>query len=85
MKTKLARIIIAAILLVAAAIIDKYAALTLWQTLLVYLVPYLTVGLDVIAEAVEALIRGKAFNEDLRPADEHCHRRSIVHRIPARQ
>ena len=65
MKTKLARIIIAAILLVAAAIIDKYAALTLWQTLLVYLVPYFTVGLDVIAEAVEALIRGKAFNEDL--------------------
>ena len=65
MKTKLARIIIAAILLVAAAIIEKNTGPTLWQTFLLYLVPYLIVGLDVIYEAIEKLLRGKAFNEDL--------------------
>ncbi len=65
MKQKLVKIILAAVLLVAAFVIEKTTLLNTWQLLLVYLVPYLIVGYKVLAEAVEGVLHGDAFNENL--------------------
>lgn len=61
---KLLRIIITAALLVVAAVVEKTTDLPVWQLLLIYLVPYILIGYDVIGEAVEGLLDGEAFNED---------------------
>ena len=63
-KRKLWRIIAAAVLLAGAFAVEKTASLPVWQQLLIYLIPYLLVGYDVIAEAVEGLFHGELFNED---------------------
>lgn len=63
-KKKLFRIIAAALLLAGAFAVEKTANLATWQLLLVYLIPYLLIGYDVIAEAVEGLFHGEVFNED---------------------
>lgn len=63
-RKKLFRIIAAAVLLVAAFVVEKTAALQTWQLLLIYLVPYLIAGYDVIAEAFEGLFHGELFDED---------------------
>ena len=63
MKGKLMLILVAAVLLVVAVIIEKNVALPTWQLLLVYLVPYLIIGHETLKEAVEGLLHGDAFNE----------------------
>lgn len=63
-KTQLIKIVAATLLLVVAIIIDKTCALKTWQLLLVYLVPYLVAGYDVIREAIESLLEGEAMDED---------------------
>lgn len=63
-KTKLARIIASAALLVVGVIIENTCSLSTWQLLLVYLVPYLIAGYDVLAEAAEAVAHGEALDED---------------------
>ncbi len=63
-KKKLWRIIAAAALLAGAFAVEKTAELPVWQLLLIYLIPYLLIGYDVIAEAVEGLFHGEPFNED---------------------
>lgn len=65
MKKELTRIVAAAVLLAAASVVEYRADLEVWQLLVVYLVPYLVVGYDVLAEAVEGLLHGKVFNECL--------------------
>ena len=65
MKKELTRIAVAAVLLAVAAVVEHQAYLETWQLLLVYLVPYLVVGCDVLVEAVEGLLHGKVFNECL--------------------
>lgn len=64
MGNKLTRIIIAATLLIVAVVVEHSFDLPVWQLLLVYLVPYVLVGYDVIGEAFEAIFKGEAFNED---------------------
>lgn len=64
MKKKLLRIIAAATLMIGAMIIEHTMSLPTWQLLLIYLIPYLLIGYDVIGEAVEGLIGGEIFNED---------------------
>ena len=56
-------ILVAAVLLVVAVIIEKNVALPTWQLLLVYLVPYFIIGHETLKEAVEGLLHGDAFNE----------------------
>lgn len=63
-KKKLLRIILTAILLVAAVVVEKTMGLEVWQLLLVYLVPFLLIGYDVIGEAVEGIMKGELFDED---------------------
>ena len=57
-------IIISAVLLAVAVLIEHQFSLTTWQLLLVYLVPYLLVGHDTLKEALEGLLHGDAFNEN---------------------
>lgn len=50
--------------MVGAAIVEYNCELTTLQLLLVYLVPYLIVGHDILREAVEGIVNGEAMNED---------------------
>ena len=56
-------ILASAVLLGIAVWIEHRFQLETWQLLLVYLVPYLLVGHDTLAEAAEGLRGGDAFNE----------------------
>ncbi|MBR3828309.1 MAG: cadmium-translocating P-type ATPase [Bacteroidales bacterium] len=62
-RHQLAVIIISALLLAAAIIIEKTTHLPIWQLLLVYLVPYLVAGWDTLREAAEGIAHGEVFNE----------------------
>lgn len=64
MNVKLIRIIVGAVLLAAAAIIGHSVQLPVWQMLLIYLVPYMVVGYDVVGEAFEGICHGEVFDED---------------------
>lgn len=64
MKKKLIRIILTAVLLAGAWLVEHFAALPKWQVLLVYLVPYLVISYDVLGEAVEGIMEGDPFDEN---------------------
>ena len=61
---RLAKIIVATVLLIGAVIIEKYTAWETWQYLLLYLIPFLVVGWDTLKEAAEGLLHGEALSED---------------------
>ena len=61
---RLIKIIVAAILLVIAVIVEKKTDWATWQYLLLFLVPYLVVGWDTLKEAAEGLVHGEALSED---------------------
>ena len=65
-KRTLYRIIAAAVTLVAALIAEKLwlYKLPLWVSLLVYLVPYLIIGHDVLLKSVRGLSKGQLFDEN---------------------
>ena len=63
-KKKLLRIILTAVLLVAAVVVEKTMELEVWQLLIVYLVPFLLISYDVIGEAIEGIMEGEVFDED---------------------
>ena len=62
--SRLLKIGIASILLVAAVLIEKNTAWERWQYLLLFLVPYLVVGWDTLKEAAEGILHGEALSED---------------------
>ena len=64
MKKKLIRIILTAVLLAGAWLVEHFVALPMWQVLLVYLVPYLVISYDVLGEAVEGIMEGDPFDEN---------------------
>ena len=64
MKKKLIRIILTAVLLAGAWLVEHFATLPMWQVLLVYLVPYLVISYDVLGEAVEGIMEGDPFDEN---------------------
>ena len=51
------------LLLIGAVIIENHTSLPTWQLLLVYLVPYLSIGSGTLKEAAEGLAHGDPFNE----------------------
>ncbi len=63
-KSKLLRIIVSAILLAVCTGIEKQVEWPTWQLLLIYMVPYLVAGYDVLREAAESLWHGEALDED---------------------
>ena len=66
-KRTLFRIILAAVLLIAAIVTDKLGLLSplpWWGKLLCYLLPYLIIGADVLWEAVEHIFQGHVFDEN---------------------
>ena len=63
-RGNLIRIAVAAVLLIAAVVIEKNTNLATWQLLLVYLVPYLVAGWDTLKEAAESLAHGEALDEN---------------------
>ena len=62
-REQLILIIITAVMLVAAVVVEHTLALPTWQLLLVYLIPYIIIGHDTLKEAAEGLIEGDPFNE----------------------
>lgn len=62
---RLVRIAVSALLLIAAMVIEHTCKCSVGQLLFVYLLPFLLVGYDVIGNALENLLKGKVFNEDL--------------------
>lgn len=64
MKKKILRIAVSAVLLCVAVWVEHNTHLAVWQLLLVYLVPYLVAGYDVVGEAIEGLLHGEALDED---------------------
>ena len=62
-REQLILIIITAVMLVAAVVVEHTLALPTWQLLLVYLIPYIIIGHDTLKEAAEGLMEGEPFNE----------------------
>lgn len=63
-RSILIKIVVAAILLIVCVLVEHFCALSMWQLLLIYLVPYLVVGFDTLREAAENIIHGEVFDED---------------------
>jgi len=66
-KHTLFRIILAALLLGAAIVLERLgtlAGLPWWGTLAAFLLPYLIIGWDILWEAVEHIFRGQVFDEN---------------------
>lgn len=62
-RDKLVQIIVCALLLAAAIIVERIYCLQMWQLLLIYLVPYLIVGHETLKEAAEGIAHGEFFSE----------------------
>ena len=63
LKKQLWLIVVTAILLVGAVLLEHNTSLATWQLLLVYLVPYLLIGHETLHEAWEGITEGDMFNE----------------------
>ena len=64
MNKKLLRIIMTAALLLGAWLLTQSVPLPIWGQLIVYLIPYLLIGHDVLGEAWEGIREGDPFDED---------------------
>ncbi len=64
MKRKVIRIIVTALLLVAAWGVSEVLSLAVWQQLLLFLLPYIIISYDVLCEAWEGIMERDPFNED---------------------
>ena len=62
-RGKVLQIVLSALLLVGAVVVEKNYALSVWQLLLIYMVPYLLAGYATLKEAAEGIARGDLFNE----------------------
>lgn len=65
-KKVLYRIIISAVLLIVAFLLDRFLLKdkSLWLTLAVYLIPYLVIGYDVLKKAALNVLHGQVFDEN---------------------
>lgn len=63
-KKLIRRIIFASILLVSCMVAERLLDLPMWERLLMYLVPFLVAGYDVLGEAAEGIMHGDPFDED---------------------
>ncbi len=63
-RENIIRIVLSAVLLAAAVLVERHTAWATWQYLLLYLVPYLVAGWDTLREAGEAILHGEALDEN---------------------
>lgn len=63
-RGKVLQIVLSALLLVGAVVVEKNCALSVWQLLLIYMVPYLLAGYATLKEAAEGIAKGDLFNEN---------------------
>ena len=63
-KKVLIRIIISSVLLVALMIISKLVQLNKWVEFVLYLVPYLIIGYDILKKAIKGIAKGQVFDEN---------------------
>lgn len=64
-RGKVLQIVLSAMLLVGAVVVEKNCALSVWQLLLIYMVPYLLAGYATLKEAAEGIAKGDLFNENI--------------------
>ena len=64
MKSKVVKIALTVVLLVAAVWVEKNFDLATWQLLVIYLIPYLLIGYETLGEAWEGIGHGDVFNEN---------------------
>ena len=60
----LTRIIAATILLVVIAVADSFAVFPLWLSFLLYMIPYLTIGYDILKKAFKGILNKQVFDEN---------------------
>lgn len=63
-KTVLLRIIISAVLLIAVKVLTSFAELNRLVELLLYFIPYLVIGYDILKKAVKGIFKGQVFDEN---------------------
>ena len=63
-KKVLIRIIVSAVLLTAIIIITKLVEINKWIQLVLYLVPYLIIGYDILKKALKGIFKGQIFDEN---------------------
>ncbi len=63
-RNNIIKIIVSSLLLVVAIVVEHKLSLEVWQLLLIFLVPYIIAGYEVIFEAFSKLIHGEFFEED---------------------
>lgn len=63
-KQTLIKIILAAMLTVVPAVLERFIFLQWYIWLVIYLVPYLLLGFEVIKEAFEGIVEGEIFDEE---------------------
>ena len=63
-KKVLIRIIVSAVLLGAIMITTKFVEINKWIQLVLYLVPYLIIGYDILKKAVKGIFKGQVFDEN---------------------
>ena len=63
-NNKLLQIILATAFLIVAIMIKKNGNLSIWENFLVFLIPYLISGFDVIKDALENILKKEFFDED---------------------
>lgn len=63
-KKVLIRIIVSAVLLAAIMIITKLVDINKWIQLVLYLVPYLIIGYDILKKALKGIFKGQIFDEN---------------------
>ena len=63
-KKVLIRIIISSVLLVTLMITSKLVQLNKWVEFVLYLVPYLIIGYDILKKAIKGIAKGQVFDEN---------------------
>lgn len=63
-KIVLLRIIISAVLLIAVKLLTSFYDLNRLAELLLYLIPYLVIGYDILKKAVKGIFKGQVFDEN---------------------
>ena len=63
-KKVLVRIIVSIVLLIALAIVTRMVELKHWIELVLYMIPYLVIGYDILKKAVKGIMNRQVFDEN---------------------